>query len=324
MLRMKACCLVPMLMIVRFSMALPQGEPQDFYLDDFSSFATVGQVFAGPFLTGSAVTSLQVTNRDDVECEAGILFHQGAGFFVPARFPFINGVQGPFASATIASGGVMRFDVTADEFLQGPVALGFRTLAPGCDANSFKVTATYFLVSENLEFAAPLTDGALAGELQGIGEPRGDLSEAFSVAVNNADTWLCSGFCRAVSTTQGVGTASVRQRIAMAVSSVVPGEAAPEGSQLRFFAFDAEGSRIGTGTRPVDGSHTAFFPRIVQDVKGGVTIVVCLESSSPDYKMDLTLIRVNQVGIGTVQYDQLIFTDGFESGDLSAAWDTGN
>ena len=104
----------------------------------------------------------------------------------------------------------------------------------------------------------------------------------------------------------------------MAVSSVVPGEAAPDGSQLRFFAFDAEGTRIATGTRPVDGSHTAFFPRIVQDFEGGVTIVVCLESSSPDYKMDLTLIRVNRVRDGTVQFDQLIFTDGFESGDTTA------
>ncbi len=175
------------------------------------------------------------------------------------------------------------------------------------------VTATSFT------FTSPASPISETVRLQGVEEPREDLSEAFSITVNDADTWLCSGFCWAISTTEGVVAASVRQRLAMAVSSVVPGKAAPEGTQLRFFSFDGEGTRIATGVSDVDGSHTAFFPRQrVLDFGGDVTIIVCLESSDPDYKMDLTAIRVNQIRDGTVQYDRVIFADGFESGDVSA------
>lgn len=311
MLRKKTRCLVLMLLIVRFSTAFPQDNQDGlaFYLDEFESFATVGQVFAGPISDSHGVTSLQVTNRDTDKCEVGILFHKGV--FIPDDFPvMINGEQGVFTSETISPGGVKRFDVTADEFVQGVVALGFRTLAPECDAKSFSVTAT------SLAFTNPLT--TVTVRVQGV-EPREDLSEAFSITVNDADTWLCSGFCWAISTTQGVGPASVRQRLAMAVSSVVPGQAAPEGTQLRFFSYDGEGTRIATGVSDVDGSHTAFFPRQrVLDFDGEVTLIICLRSLDPDYKMDLTVIRVNQIRDGTVQYDRVIFADGFESGDVSA------
>ncbi len=316
MLRKKTRCLVLMLLIVRFSTAFPQDNQDGvaFYLDEFESFATVGQVFAGPFLDSHGVTSLQVTNRDTDECEVGILFHQGVS--IPSQFPVlirINGEAGVFISETIPPGGVKRFDVTADEFVQGAVALGFRTLAPECDAKSFSVTAT------SSTFTNPASPIAETARVQGVAEPRKDLSEAFSITVNDADTWLCSGFCWAISTTEGVDTASVRQRLAMAVSSVVPGQAAPEGTQLRFFSFDAEGTRIATGASDVDGSHTAFFPgQRVLDFGGEATLIICLKSSDPDYKMDLTVIRVNQIRDGTVQYDRVIFADGFESGDVSA------
>ena len=312
MLRKKTCCLVLMLLILRFSTALAQDNQDGlaFFLDEFESFATVGQVFAGPILDSHAVTSLRVTNRDTNKCEVGILFHKGV--FIPDDFPvMINGEQGVFTSETIPPGGVKRFDVTADEFVQGAVALGFRTLAPECDAKSFSVTAT------SLTFTNPASP--ISARVQGVEEPREDLSEAFSIAVNDAGTWLCSGFCWAISTTEGVGPASVRQRLAMAVSSAVPGQAAPEGTQLRFFSFGAEGTRIANGASDVDGSHTAFFPRQrVLDFGGEVTIIICLKSSDPDYKMDLTVIRVNQLRDGTVQYDRVIFADGFESGDVSA------
>ena len=313
MLRKKTRCLVLMLLIVRFSTAFSQDNQDGvaFYLDEFESFATVGQVFAGPISDLHGVTSLQVTNRDTDKCEVGILFHQGV--FIPDDFPvLINGEQGVFTSEIISPGGVKRFDVTADEFVQGAVALGFRTLAPECDAKSFSVTAT------SLSFTNPASPISETEVVQGV-EPREDLSEAFSITVNNADTSLCSGFYWAISTTQGVGPGSVRQRLAMAVSSVVPGQAAPEGTQLRFFSYDGDGTRIAAGVSDVDGSHTAFFPgQRVLDFGGEVTLIICLRSSDPDYKMDLTVIRVNQIRDGTVQYDRVIFADGFESGVVSA------
>ncbi len=52
-------------------------------------------------------------------------------------------------------------------------------------------------------------------------------------------------------------------------------------------------------------------------------MIFCLESAEPEYQIDLTVIRVNRLRDGTIQYDQAIFTDGFESGDVSA-WTTGN
>ncbi len=136
----------------------PQGDPLSFFLDTFESFASVGQFFAGP-LSGNqqAVTSLQVTNRDpnQAECEIGILTHHGV--FIPSDFPvLINDMAGPFASAIIPRGGVMRFDLTSSQFVQGAIALGFRTLAPAeCSASSFRVTATS-IVAENLDFEASL------------------------------------------------------------------------------------------------------------------------------------------------------------------------
>ncbi len=111
MLRKKTCCLVLMLLILRFSTAFPQDKQDGLalFLDDFSLSATVGQVFAGPFLDSHAVTSLQVTNRDTDECEVGILFHQGVS--IPSQFPVlirINGEAGVFISETIPPGGVRR------------------------------------------------------------------------------------------------------------------------------------------------------------------------------------------------------------------------
>ena len=104
-----------------------QGDPLSFFLDTFESFASVGQFFAGP-LSGNqqAVTSLQVTNRDpnQAECEIGILTHHGV--VIPSEFPvLINDVAGPFASAIIPRGGVMRFDLTSSQFVQGAIALVF-------------------------------------------------------------------------------------------------------------------------------------------------------------------------------------------------------
>ena len=126
-----------------------------------------------------------------------------------------------------------------------------------------------------------------------------------------------------MSRTKGVSTASIRQSLGIAVSSVVPGEAAPDGTQLRFLVYDAEGALFATRDIEVDGSHAAFFPGSRVPAFGGEgTMIFCLESSDPSYKIDLTVIRVNQLRDGTVQFDQAIFTDGFESGDVSA-WGSG-
>ncbi len=48
---------------------LPIYRMTPFYLDEFESFATVGQVFAGPISGSHGVTSMRVTNRDMNECE---------------------------------------------------------------------------------------------------------------------------------------------------------------------------------------------------------------------------------------------------------------
>ncbi len=323
--------LVLILMVSQFSLAFPQGGSQGnvpSYLDSFESFASVGQVFIGPLSAGtSAVTGVQVTNRDRQECEVGLLLHRGAGAFIPSDFPVrINGEPGPFSSARIPRGGVRRFDLTASEFIQGSLVLGFRTLAPAikgapepCNATSFKVTATSFVLDTTPANETPESQN----QLRGSDTARRSLSEAFSIAVNEADSWLCSGFCWAISTTEGMGTAAIRQRLGIATSSVMPGQAAPEGSQLRLFIYDADGSLLATRDFDVDGSHTTFFPGADVSEFGGGTMIFCLETSDPSYKMDLTVIRVNQLRDGTVQFDRAIFTDGFESGDTSA-WLTGN
>ena len=177
-------------------------------------------------------------------------------------------------------------------------------------------------MTDNLEFASPA--GGMSQLRGALGSNRpGDLSEAFSIAANDAGTWLCTGFFLAISTTEGVATADIRQRLGIAVSSLTPGQTAPPDSQLRLFVYDAQGNRFAERAIEVDGSHMTFFPgdRVIE-FGGGDTMVFCLESSNPEYKMDLTVIRVNQIQGRRVQFDQAIFTDGFESGDLSA-WSTG-
>ena len=97
-----------------------------------------------------------------------------------------------------------------------------------------------------------------------------------------------------------------------------PGLAVPEDALLTFSVFDAEGNLFASREFPVDGSHSPFFPAGPLAKVGEGTMIFCLESSDPDYTMDLTVIRVNQLRDGTVQFDQAIFADGFESGGVTA------
>ncbi len=320
--RMTSCLVVFAVLTPAFTRSGPAAFDE---YESFRTFVTVGQAFAGPLGNGQfAVTSLQITNRDPLSdsCEVGVLFHGG---FIPSDFPVLfNGEPGPFTSATIPRGGVMRFDMTAPGLVQGPIAVGFRTLAPqgdrGCGPDSLRVVATSYLI----DAGGGSAQAARRSADDPAGGPRRLLTEAFSLAANDADSWLCPGFCLAVSTTEGMGTERVRQRLGIAVSSVEPGLQAPPDTRLRIFVYDEAGNRFGDGFEvEVSGAHTTLFPgerKLGFDSEG--TWVFCLESPDSEYKVDLTVIRVSQLSNGTPQFEQLIFTDGFESGDL-AAWSTG-
>ena len=216
------------LMIFAFSPAIAQGNQSglESFQNDYIPFASVGQAFMGP-LGGDqhAVTSLLVTNVSLQARDLGILFHHGV--HVPEEFPvFINGEEGAFFSETIPRGGVRRYELTAGEFSQGSIALGFRDDGtPVVEDVTLSVAATSFIIT--------LANKGRGRKSPSRGSTPRDLSEAFSSTANDSDSWLCSGFCWAISTTEGVGPASVRQRLGVAVSSVFPGQSAPEGAQRR-------------------------------------------------------------------------------------------
>ncbi len=66
------------------------------------------------------------------------------------------------------------------------------------------------------------------------------------------------------------------------------------------------------------GQHDPFFPaQPFTNLKGGTTMIFCLESNDPNYNLDLSSVRVNQRG-PVFEFDAAIFADGFESGDVSA------
>ncbi len=260
--------------------------------------ATLGQVFMGPVGSNSeAFTRVLVTNRDPNQtCGAGIFFHQGS--VTGQQIPFINGQPMEFASASIPRGGVQKFDLTADELIQGSATI---FVEPPCIPESLSVKGTYFI---QLTVEPP--------------QEQTSLTESFTIRANNSGQWLRDGFCFAVSGNQGATSSGIRQDLGVATSSVIPGQPAPTGTILEIMLFDGSGAFVAETSRDLTGQHDPFFPgALFPEFSGLSTLIFCLNSPDPNYDADLSTVRVNRLG-QSFQFDAEIFTDGFESGDVSA------
>lgn len=251
--------------------------------------ATLGQAFAGPVGDDEVTTMVTVTNRDLQDCTAGFFFSLGTTTTTPAVF--LNGTNTQSLDLTIPSGGARMVTMTADELIQG--LMDVFVVSP-CTPSSLSVSGNYTILG-----------------------PDGQVKEVFTLRPNTANEWLSDGRCMVVTTNQNpTGEGGSVENLGVATSSVFPGFPAPTGTNLELFLFNQEGQRIGASTLPVTGEHTASFP-IPSDISGKVIVIFCLRSGDASYELDLTPVKLVQRQ-DTFQFDNAIFADGFESGDVSA------
>lgn len=251
--------------------------------------ATLGQAFAGPVGGGdSASTMVTLTNRDLEDCVVGVLFSQGAGPVAPVVQ--LNGQTTSSMDVTIPSGGARMVTLTAEELVQG--ILSIFAVNP-CTAASISVSGSYTILG-----------------------PTGGVREVFTLRPNGPDTWLRPGRCNVVTANQNPnGVDGPIENLGIATSSVVPQVPVSSGTELQLFLFNQDGERIDQTTIPISGEHNASFP-IPANRTGKLTIVFCLQGPSSPTEIDLTLVKLVQSE--NFQFDNAIFADGFESGDVSA------
>lgn len=250
--------------------------------------ATLGQAFAGPVGDDMATTMVTVTNRDLRACVVGFAFLQTSTTGGPAVS--LNGLPTSSLDLTLPSGGADMVTMTADELVQG--LMDIFVVAP-CTPSSISISGNYTIL--------------------GTG---GQVREVFTLRPNNSDVWLSNDRCEVVTTNQNpTGEGGPVENLGVATSSV-SGLPAPTGTELNLFFFDAAGNRIGDTNLAISGEHTASFP-IPDNITGKVTVVFCMQSPSTSFTLDLTPVKLVQ-GPNTVQFDNAIFADGFESGDTSA------
>lgn len=251
--------------------------------------ATLGQAIAGPVGDDVANTMVSVTNRDLRACLVGFVFLGSATTAGPAVF--LNGINTPSLDLTLPSGGAGMVTMTASQLVQGLMSV---FVVSPCSPSSISISGSYTLLG-----------------------PDGQVNEVFTLRANGANQWLRHGRCLVVTTNQNpTGEGGPVENLGVATSSV-SGLPAPSGTELELFLFNAAGQRIGDTNLAVTGEHTASFP-IPVDTTGKVTAIFCLRSPSTSFDLDLTAIKLVQGPNNSFQFDNAIFADGFESGDLSA------
>ncbi|HSR53613.1 MAG TPA: hypothetical protein VLV83_22530 [Acidobacteriota bacterium] len=259
---------------------------------------TLGRVIAGDLPGGVlASTEILLTNRDPQQssCAALVIFNTGSTASTGAVL--FNGDERPanIFETSIPRGGARKITLTAPSgFAEGAVLIA--PLMP-CNQDSISGTARFTL------------------------ETAGALNELYTIAPNTPDKWLADGRCVAISTClRRTPSTGFGNDLGIATTGVIPQLAAPEGSTMSIEVFDSEGQSLGASTRPVTSQHQAFFPlaNFPSLSDGTVTLILCLFTQDPAYRLDLTTIQVGTDSQGGVQFDAPIFADGFESGDVSA------
>ena len=270
-----------------------------------STAATLGQAIAGPVGEEIATTNVIITNRVPPRrgivtrsflpkaagletCEAMVRFSRGATAGVPVR---INGEPTSAVTVSIPEGGASRLTLESDGLAQGVLSI---TTSLPCLPDSLSVSGNYLIRS-----------------------PVGELLEAFTIRPNTAESWLVNDRCHAVSTVQDpTGSNGLGQNMGLAVSSVVPGDQFPDGTEVDLSFFNDSGSAIGTTSIPFDGTHRAVFP-FPDELEGTVTAVFCLDTD-PEFRraLDMTIVKV--FSSRGFQFGSALLADTFQVDDPSA------
>lgn len=253
--------------------------------------STLGQTLAGAVGEDTALTNMTITNRDLVPCTGTLTFSQGASLGPDV---LLNDQAGNSLALNIASGGVARVVMTAEELVQGIVSI---TAAAPCTASSLSVSGNYL-----------------------ISGPSQAIKEAFTIRPNGPEAWL-PRFCNAITTYQDpTGEGGLGQDLGLAVAGTVPGlELIFAVVELSF--YDSEGTLIGEDSIDVDGTHTAFFP-FPQDLQGLITTLFCNGSFGPNGSLDMTAVKV--FSLGGFQFGSALTVDNFRDGNRDNAWQPRN
>ncbi len=261
---------------------------------------TFGRAIMGSLGSGvESSTEVLITNKDPEFTQCEVLVILSLSGTTQGQAVLINGQTEPsnLVQLDIPRGGTRKVAFTSD----GNLAAGAILLAPiaPCDENSISATGRFKLAS--------LSEG---------------LQELYTINPNSRDEWLRNGRCVAISTClrRNPGDKEPANNLGIAHTSVLPGFPAPSGTKLIATVFDSDG-RLAAPQQsfPVTGEHKAFFPLDEFGLPdGAVTLILCLLSSDPNYKVDLTTIQAGFDNKGNVQFDAPAFADGFESGDPTA------
>ena len=238
--------------------------------------SSLGQAFAGPIGRDTAVTTLSITNRDLISCDAEVTFSQGSTLGPPVK---LNDQESRAIALNIPRGGVGQVVMTAEELAIGIITI---TTESPCQAGSLSVSGDY----------------QVSGPDQAI-------KEAFTIRPNPANSWP-GGSCNAITTfLDPQGTQGLVQNLGLAVSSTRPGEPLFPGGALEkpdgglafgtfveYFFIDAGGELVGRDFTQFDGTHTASFP-LPADLEGLITTLFCVVSSERN-SLDVTSIVLFQ------------------------------
>ena len=228
-------------------------------------------VFAGSLSNSTAETEIVITNPTKEDCRATIQFHQGTRQTSAIRF---NGkyLDENILATAIKANSVHRIILSADRGKTLVVGAVYITTLANCHPNALQVEGRYLVTSRN-----------------------GQIVEAFSVQPQAKQDWLSNGDCRLLSSSFGS-----RENVGLAMVASRPGEAAPQGTELTFEAFDWDGNSLGNlEPLTVTGSQHALNPWKFGEPR---LLRICL-STPPNSSFRLSLIAIGaKVTPRSVQY----------------------
>ncbi len=188
-------------------------------------------VFTGPLADSTATTEVVITNKTNEPCRTSVWFHKGTEAAPAVRF---NGGS--------ANGNRMEIDIQGGTAQKIVLTNPGRNLAVGavyveqasvCAANALQVEGRYLITSNE-----------------------GQIVEAFSVQPQTENDWMSGGDCRTIA-----GDFSSEDDVGLAMVTAFPGQAALEGAQLTFQAYDWQGNFVGEPeSLEVTGEQYALNP----------------------------------------------------------------
>ena len=255
-----------------------------------ATVANLPQVYLGTREDSTATTEVVIANSDPnpSACEVALLFHQGTSEAPAVSF---NGklTDRNLFQATIPREGAEIVTLAAT------------------DAQNLVTGAVYMYAR------SPCTAASLHVQGRSVIENRnsGEIDELLSVAGQSPRDWLGDGDCRMLTAIFGNG-----RNVSLASVTAQPGSAAPDGTTLRFRAFDLTGKLTGSpsGLSLSGARHSAEpwefdQPRIIE---------MCLEiPGTSNYQTALMAFGSKATSVRT-QVTAESFADAYRVGDLTA------